>query len=90
MGILDKVNSLVGNSNEKVIKKLDGIVKEINSLESDFQNLSHGEIKEYSAKLKKSVQSGIPLDEILPEAFALVREASVRTLGQRHFDVQLL
>ncbi len=90
MGILDKVNSLVGNSNEKVIKKLDGIVKEINSLESDFQNFSHGEIKEYSAKLKKSVQSGIPLDEILPEAFALVREASVRTLGQRHFDVQLL
>ena len=50
MGILDKVNSLVGNSNEKVIKKLDGIVKEINSLESDFQNFSHGEIKEYSAK----------------------------------------
>ena len=90
MGILDKVNSLVGNSNEKVIKKLQGIVNDINSLESSMQKLTHEEIKQHSNELKKLVESGIPLDDVLPQAFALVREASIRTLGQRHFDVQLL
>ena len=90
MGFLDKVNSLVGNSNEKVIKKLESIVSQINSLENEYQKFSHDQIKDQSLKLKKSVQAGISLDEILPQAFALVREASVRTLGQRHFDVQLL
>ena len=65
MRFLDKVNSLVGNSNEKVIKKLESIVSQINSLENEYQKFSHDQIKDQSLKLKKSVQAGISLDEIL-------------------------
>jgi len=66
------------------------VIEKINSLEETFEKLSDAELKEKSRELKSSVEGGKSLDEILPEAFALVREASKRTLGQRHFDVQLI
>src|SRR3990172_180178 len=79
------------------IKKLFGqynyepLIKKINSLESEIEKLSNEELKEKSLGLKKAIQEKEKsLDEILPEAFALVRESAKRTLNQRHFDVQLI
>src|SRR3989344_2232016 len=81
----------------RFIKKLFGqynyepLIKKINSLESEIEKLSNEELKEKSLDLKKAVQKKEKnLDEILPEVFALVREAAKRTLNQRHFDVQLI
>ena len=72
------------------LKKLQPIVSEINSLEGQIAELSDEEIREKTNEFKKRVQKGENLDQILPEAFAVVREAAKRTLGQRHFDVQLI
>ena len=66
------------------------IIKAINSLEDSYKNLSDEDLKNKSGQLRESLKSEKSLDEILPEAFALIREASKRTLGQRHFDVQLI
>ena len=66
------------------------VVNEINNLESDIRNLSDEDLKRESAALKNSLGEQVSLDNILPRAFALVREASRRTLGQRHFDSQLI
>ncbi len=66
------------------------IIKAINSLEDSYKNLSDEDLKNKSSQLRESLKSEKSLDEILPEAFALIREASKRTLGQRHFDVQLI
>ncbi|MFA6650675.1 MAG: preprotein translocase subunit SecA [Candidatus Paceibacterota bacterium] len=71
-------------------KKDDILLEQINSLESGFEGLNDDEIKERSLALKDKVFSGASLDEILPEAFALVRESAKRTLNQRHFDTQIL
>lgn len=72
------------------LKKFENIILEINSKEKEIANLKDEEIKLESQKLKELVKTGIPLEKILPQAFALVREASKRTLNQRQFDVQLL
>ncbi|MBI4993442.1 preprotein translocase subunit SecA [Candidatus Wolfebacteria bacterium] len=71
-------------------ENFDHLVKKINSFEPEFEKLSNEELKEKSLSLKKSASSGINLNDILPEAFALCRETAKRTLGQRHFDVQLI
>lgn len=77
-------------SEEKAVASWKPIVVRINSLETSFESLSAEEVKNKTAELKNRLVQGEALDGILPEAFALVREASKRTLGQRHFDVQLL
>ncbi len=87
MSFLEK---FFGNANEKYIRGLDPIVQKINSLEADFANLSPEQIKEKVKELKKRLSEGASLDDILPEMFALTREASKRTLNQRHFDCQLI
>ena len=91
MSFLDKI---FGDPNEKVIKILNPIVDEINSLEERFEKMSDDELKamtfDFKNRLKKSEDADKALDEILPEAFAVVREASKRILGMRHFDVQLI
>ncbi|PLX25526.1 preprotein translocase subunit SecA [Candidatus Parcubacteria bacterium] len=87
MGILDK---LFGDANEKFIKKLQPEIDAINDLEKDFEKLSDEDIKNKSLELKQQVKDGTKLEEILVPAFALVREAAKRTLGQRHYDVQLI
>ncbi len=84
------LNKIFGDPNEKVIKKLQPIVDEINKLESKFQPFSDEDLKAQTSIFKERLKKGETLDNILPEAFALVREASKRTLGQRHYDVQLL
>ncbi len=76
--------------NEKELKRLDGIVQTINDLEEGIKALSDGDLRAKTSEFKERLAQGATLDDILPEAFAVVREAAVRTLGQRHFDVQLM
>ena len=77
-------------SNEGEVKKLRPIVEKIGSFEESIKKLSNQELKEKTNEFKKELSVGKTLDDILPEAFALVREASKRVLGQRHYDTQLL
>jgi len=83
------LNGLI-DSNEKELKRLQPTVKRINELEPEYERLSNDELRARTREFKQRLQSGITLDELLPEAFAAVREAARRTLGQRAFDVQLL
>ncbi|MCK5320451.1 preprotein translocase subunit SecA, partial [Candidatus Parcubacteria bacterium] len=91
MSFLDKI---FGDPNEKVIKILNPIVDEINSLEERFKKKSDEELKamtfDFKDRIKKSENADKVLDELLPEAFAVVREISRRVLGMRHFDAQLI
>lgn len=75
---------------EKEVKRLMPLVKQINELEPEMEKLSDTELRGKTAQLKVKLQEGQTLDDILPEAFAVIREASKRVLGMRHFDVQLI
>lgn len=81
---------IFGDPNEKELARLWPQVRQINNLEEHYQNKSDTELSQITQDLKSQLQQGKTLDMILPEAFALVRETARRTLGQRHFDVQLL
>ncbi|MBX6370719.1 MAG: preprotein translocase subunit SecA [Acidothermus sp.] len=74
----------------KILRKLRAIVDQVNSIEDDFAKLSDGELRGLTAEFKARLADGESLDDLLPEAFAAVREAAKRTLGQRHFDVQIM
>ncbi len=78
------------DSNEREIKRLQPLVTKINSLEPDFQRLTDAELRARTDHFKARYQDKKKLDDLLPEAFAAVREAGRRTIGQRHFDVQLM
>ena len=82
--------SIFGTVDEKTIKKMMKEVNKINSLESDFEKLGSLELKGKTEEFKLRVSNGETLDNILPEAFAVVREATKRVLGMRHYDVQLI
>ena len=84
------IDVLKGNQNDRAVKKLAPLVDKINSHEDSLLNLSDADLKAKTAQLKARLETGETLDDLLPEAFAVVREASRRTLGQRHFDVQLI
>ncbi len=79
-----------GDSNQKYIKNLQPIVEKINSFEIGLQKLSDEELKNKTKEFKERLQQGQILDDLLPEAFAVVREVAKRTLNQRHFDSQLI
>ncbi len=81
---------LGGDSNERELKRLQPIAEEINALEPDFEKLDNEGLLAKTREFKDRLNSGEELDDLLPEAFAAVREASRRTLGLRHFDVQLI
>jgi len=81
---------IFGSANDRFLKSLDRDVEAINALEPDLEGLSDDELKARTPWLKKRIAEGEALDDVLVDAFATVREASKRTLGQRHFDVQLL
>ncbi len=78
------------DSSERFLGKVRPLVEKINTLEPDFDKLSDDELKSYTSDLRQSVTNGALLDSLIPEAFAIVREAAKRSLGQRPFDVQLL
>ncbi|MXO95337.1 preprotein translocase subunit SecA [Erythrobacter aquimaris] len=82
--------SLFGSSNDRYVKSIGKIVNEINALEPQLQELSDDELRAQTEKFRAQLEDGKTLDDILPEAFATVREASVRVLGMRHFDVQMV
>jgi preprotein translocase subunit SecA len=84
------VKSIVGSRNERLLKKLRRNVDRINALEETFQALDDEALKAKTAEFRERHEKGERLDDLIPEAFAAVREASMRTLGMRHFDVQLL
>ena len=77
------------SSNQQELDKAKNLIAAINSKESSIKALSDGDFKEKTLSLKKSVKGGTPLNKIIPESFALVREAAKRALGERHYDVQL-
>ncbi|MFW5930253.1 MAG: preprotein translocase subunit SecA [Desulfosalsimonas sp.] len=81
---------IFGSKNERALKKLYPIVDEVNALEPRYSEMSDDELANQTPEFKRRYQAGESLDELLPEAFAVVREASKRTLGMRHFDVQIL
>jgi len=83
------LGSLV-DSNEQELKRLQPAVNRINELEPEFERLSDAKLRAKTDQFKSRLEAGSSLDELLPEAFAAVREAAKRTLGQRHFDVQLM
>ncbi len=88
--ILDFLTNIFGSKNERELKKIRPVVDRINALEPEMQAKSDEELKAMSAIFKERHGNGESLDDILPEAFAAVREASVRILKMRHFDVQLI
>ncbi len=81
---------IFGSNNDRILKDLQPIVDEINLLEPQMKLLSDEQIPQKTIEFKERIENGEALDDILPAAFALVREASIRTLGMRHFDVQLI
>ncbi len=84
------LTKIFGSRNDRLLKKLDKEVKKINALEPTIEALSDEELKAKTAEFKERLSKGETLDELLVEAFAVVREASKRVLGMRHFDVQML
>ena len=89
MGLRNWITSLIDN-NEREVKKLRPLVEKINALETEMQKLSPENFPAYTQKLRSELEAGASLDDILPPAFALVREAAWRVLSMRHFDVQLI
>lgn len=84
------LNKIFGDPNARVLKEMQEVAEQINALEPAIAKLSDEELKNQTSKLKEQLASGQTLDDILPEAFATIREAAKRVLGQRHFDVQLV
>jgi preprotein translocase subunit SecA len=84
------LGKIFGSQNERDLKAVRPIVEKVNSFETSIKNLSDAELKAKTAKFRDCLSKGETLDDILPEAFACVREASVRTIGLRHFDVQII
>jgi preprotein translocase subunit SecA len=87
MGILQKI---FGSKNQREIKRMQPTVQRIGSLEAGLKEKSDAELRSMTGELKEKLDNGATLDDILPEAFALVREAGVRALGMRHYDVQMV
>ena len=83
-------NNLFTSPNKKTLNGYKILLDKVNSLENQIKTLTDKQIKNRTSEFKQNFKNGKKLDEILPDAFALVREAAVRTLGQRHYDVQIL
>ena len=86
-GFLQKI---FGSHNDRVIKGILPIVERVNALEPALSKLSDADLRARTGELRTRIENGAPLDEVLPDAFATVREATKRTIGQRQYDVQLI
>ena len=84
------LTKIIGSRNDRTLKALRKIVKQINAMEPQFEALSDGELQAKTAEYRQRLEQGETLEQLLPEAFATVREASRRVFGMRHFDVQLI
>ncbi|MBW1836321.1 MAG: preprotein translocase subunit SecA [Deltaproteobacteria bacterium] len=88
--MLNLLTKVFGSKNERELKKLQPIVEKINTFEPELQAMSDGQLKARTSQFKERLEKGESMEDVLPETFATVREASVRTLNMRHFDVQLV
>jgi len=88
--ITQVLTKIIGTKNERELKRLKPVVQKINSLEPEIQKLSDAELSRKTIEFKEKLERGATLEDILPEAFAVVREAARRVLGMRHFDVQII
>ena len=84
------IRKIVGTRNDRELKRIQAYVDQVNALEEDIQKLSDEQLKAKTPELKERLEKGATLEELLPEAFAVCREASCRVLQMRHFDVQLI
>ena len=87
---LDFISKFIKSGNQKELDRISKIVEKINALEENFQNLHDQDFPKKTNELKNRLKNGETLNQILPEAFALVREASKRSRNERHYDVQLI
>src|SRR2546425_11627060 len=87
MKVVDKVLRI---GEGKILRQLQGIARMVNSIEDDFVTMSDEELRGQTAEFKQRHENGESLDSLLPEAYAVVREAAKRTLHQRHYDVQIM
>jgi len=88
--VLNLLTRVFGSRNDRLLRSYSHLVRAANSMEGQIQGLSDEQLKAKTVELRERLKAGTPLDDLLPEAFAVVREASRRTLGLRHFDVQLV
>ena len=84
------IGKIIGDSNERFAKRFKSTIEEIDSFEPELEGLSDEQLRTKTQEFKELLEDGEDLDDLLPEAFAVVREAAKRTLGQRHYDVQLM
>ncbi|MEK9645055.1 MAG: preprotein translocase subunit SecA, partial [Alphaproteobacteria bacterium] len=84
------VQRLFGSANDREVKRLQPLVVQINALEPEIEKLTDADLKSRTNVFRQRFEDGESLDDMLVEAFATVREAAKRTLGQRHYDVQLI
>ena len=87
---LNFISKFFTSSNQKELNKLQKIVKQVNDKENQMIALENSEFPKKTEELKNRIKQGSKIDDLIPEAFALVREASKRTRGERHFDVQII
>jgi preprotein translocase subunit SecA len=88
--LMNMLTKVFGSKNERELKKLQPAVVRINELEPEIKALDDSALKRQTNRFRERLDNGEPLDDLLPEAFATVREASIRTLKMRHFDAQLV
>ena len=88
--LLNVLTKVFGSKNERELKRMQPLVERINALEPEFKAMRDDQLKALAPKFKERIEQGEPLDNLIPETFAAVREASLRTLKMRHFDVQLI
>src|SRR3981189_2476416 len=88
--MLNWLSKLGGDSSEREIKKIRPLVDAVNSLEAEYEALSDEALRDKSTEFRGRLLAGETLDDLLPDAFAAVREAARRTIGKRHYDVQLI
>ena len=89
-GMQAVVEKFIGSRSDRMLKTYQPLLQRVNSLETRMQAMSDEELKALGAELRQKLENGASTDDILPESFAMVREASVRTMGMRHYDVQIL
>ena len=88
--LLNVLTKVFGSKNERELKRMQPLVERINALEPEFKAMRDDQLKALTPKFRERIEQGEPLDNLIPETFAAVREASLRTLKMRHFDVQLI
>ncbi|MEK6714141.1 MAG: preprotein translocase subunit SecA, partial [Nitrospirota bacterium] len=86
--MFDFFKKIIGTKNERELKRLDETIAGINAFEPSISSLSDSDLRQKTDEFRSALSAGKTIDDIMPEAFAVVREASKRTIGLRHYDVQ--